>query len=53
MIYPDGKKRISPNIEGIFENMLLYYEGKSYAYHGSSYGRVEVSYEEPVDRESE
>jgi len=45
MTYPDGRERISHDIESIFENMLYYFEGKSHTYHGDSYGTVVVSYE--------
>jgi hypothetical protein len=50
MCYPDGKKRVSLNIEGIFDIMLCYFEGKSETFYGDSYGKVDVSYERPDDQ---
>jgi hypothetical protein len=48
--YMDGKKKISHDIKGVFEIMLYHFEGKWRAYHGDSYGKVDVSYERPDDQ---
>jgi hypothetical protein len=46
---PDGTKRISHDIKGVFETMLNFFEGKHPKSHGDYYGRVEILYERPND----
>jgi hypothetical protein len=53
MIYPDGEKKVSHDIESIFSNMLHYFEGKCPDFYDDSYGRVDVSYERPDPRKLE
>jgi len=50
VIYSHGKKSISYDIKGVFEDMLHHFEGKRHDYHFGSYGKVDVSYTRPDDK---